>query len=55
MKLSENISVRITEEMLEALKEIAEKEERTVRWVLRKVAEEGLIARGALKKKKSKG
>ena len=53
MKKSVSLTVRIDEEMLKAVKKLAAQDERTVAWMFRKMAEEGLVARGALKKRKA--
>lgn len=52
MKKDVSLTVRIDEEMYAAVKKLAAKDERTVRWMFRKLAEEALVARKALRKRK---
>ncbi len=54
MKKAILVAARITEEMKKAIQSIADKDERTVGWVLRKLLTEALEGRGFLKTKKGK-
>ena len=52
MKKEVIITARITSEMKEIIQSLADKDERTVAWVVRKLLIESLTARGFLKTKK---
>ena len=52
MKKEVIITARITSEMKEIIQSLADKDERTVAWVVRKLLIESLTARGLLKTKK---
>lgn len=52
MKKEVIITARITLEMKEIIQSLADKDERTVAWMVRKLLIESLTARGLLKTKK---
>ncbi|MBI3584822.1 MAG: ribbon-helix-helix protein, CopG family [Nitrospinae bacterium] len=52
MKKEVIITARITSEMKEIIQSLADKDERTVAWMVRKLLTESLTARGLLKTKK---
>ena len=52
MKKEVIITARITSEMKEIIQSLADKDERTVAWMVRKLLIESLTARGLLKTKK---
>ena len=52
MKKEVIITARITSEMKEIIQSLADKDERTVAWMVRKLLTEVLTARGLLKTKK---
>jgi len=52
MKKEVIITARITSEMKEIIQSLADKDERTVAWIVRKLLIESLAARGLLKTKK---
>jgi len=52
MKKEVIITARITSEMKEIIQSIADKDERTVAWMVRKLLIEALTAKGLLKTKK---
>ena len=52
MKKEVIITARITSEMKEIIQSIADKDERTIAWMVRKLLIESLTARGLLKTKK---
>ncbi|MBI5234627.1 MAG: CopG family transcriptional regulator [Deltaproteobacteria bacterium] len=54
MKKDTVVTVRITEEMKKAIQSIADKDERTVGWMIRKLLTEALESRGLVKVKKTK-
>lgn len=53
MKKEVIITARITSEMKEVIQSLADKDERTVAWTVRKLLIEALAARGLLKTKKA--
>jgi len=52
MKKEVIITARITSEMKEIIQSLADKDERTVAWMVRKLLTDSLTARGLLKTKK---
>ncbi|MEK6791836.1 MAG: hypothetical protein AABY45_09080 [Deltaproteobacteria bacterium] len=54
MKKGTLVAARITDEMKKAIQSIADKDERTLGWMLRKLLTEALESRGFFKAKKTK-
>ena len=52
MKKEVIITARITSEMKEIIRSLADKDERTLAWMIRNLLIESLVARGFLKSKK---
>ena len=48
------LTIRVDEEMDSAIQTLAEADERTTAWMVRKLIEEALVARGVLKAPKQK-
>ena len=48
------LTIRVDEEMDRAIQTLAEEDERTTAWMVRKLIEEALIARGVIKAPKQK-
>lgn len=52
MKKEVILTVRVDEEMNQIVQDLADQDERTVAWMLRRLLEEALLARGLIKRKK---
>ena len=52
MKKEVILTVRVDEEMNQIIQELADQDERTVAWILRKLLEEALQTRGLINRKK---